>query len=51
MKRKRNSHLTYISLFEKIFLELLEIDLKNQSGIFELPPTGLKIIVHRTGDI
>ena len=43
--------LTYISLFEKIFLELLEIILTNQSSIFELPPTGLKILVHRTGDI
>jgi hypothetical protein len=42
---------TYISLFEKIFLELLEIILTNQSGIFELPPTGLKILVHRAGGI
>lgn len=41
----------YISLFEKIFLELLENILTNQSGIFELPPTGLKILVHRAGDI
>jgi hypothetical protein len=42
---------TYISLFEKIFLELLENILTNQSGIFELPPTVLKILVHRAGDI
>ena len=41
----------YISLFEKIFLALLEIIPPNQSGIFELPPTGLKILVHRAGDI
>jgi len=43
--------ITYISLFEKIFLELLEIILTNQSSICELPPTGLKIFVYRTVDI
>jgi len=43
--------ITYISLFEKIFLELLEIIQTNKSGICELPPTGLKILVHRAGDI
>ena len=42
---------TYISLFEKTFLELLENIIANQSGIFELPPTGFKILVHRAGDI
>ena len=49
--RVKNGLLTYISLFEKIFLELLENILTNQSGIFELPPTVLKILVHRAGDI
>ena len=43
--------ITYISLFEKIFLELLENILTNQSGAFELPPTGLKIFVHRAGNL
>jgi hypothetical protein len=42
--------LTFRSL-KKYFLELLENILTNQSGIFELPPTGLKIPVHRALDI
>jgi hypothetical protein len=50
-KPSKSDFLPYISLFEKIFLELLEIILTNQSGIFELPPTGLKIFVHRAWDI
>ena len=47
----KKEHIAYISLFEKIFLQLLEIILTNQSGICELPPTGLKIFVHRAWDI
>ena len=41
----------YISLFGKIFMELMENILINQSDIFKLPPTGCKILVHRAGDI
>ena len=41
--------LTYISLFEKIFLELLDNIVTNHSGAFELPPAGLKIFVNRAG--
>ena len=42
---------SHISLFEKIFLKLLENILTNQSGPFELPPTGVKIFVHRAWDL
>ena len=52
MEKSENSNdRTYISLFEKIFLELMENIVTNQSGAFELPPTGLKILVHRAGDL
>ncbi|RZB31304.1 MAG: hypothetical protein AEth_00675 [Candidatus Argoarchaeum ethanivorans] len=38
--RRNASVKTYISLFEKIFLELLGNIVTNKSGAFELPPTG-----------
>jgi hypothetical protein len=29
----------------------MKYSISNQLGMFELPPTGLKILVHRVGDI
>ena len=49
--RITGDYTSYISLFEKILLELLENILIYQSGAFELPPAGLKVFVYRAGNL